>query len=141
VSYITRTDLLDALSEQQLVQLTDDDKLGIADETKISKAITDADAEINGYIATRYAVPITPATDLVKKFSKTIAVKNLWARRQRVPETVRQDYDDVVAQLRDIAKGVITLGVDPAPAESAKSSAGEVSGPERVFDRDKLGGF
>lgn len=141
MSYISRSDLLDKLSEHQLVQLTDDEKQNVANETRIAAAITEAEAEVNGYVAVKYSVPLSPAPDLIKKFSKAIAVKNLWARRQRVPDNVRAEYDDAIAQLKDIAKGLLTLGIEPPPAESTKGSSGETFGDERVFSRDKLGSF
>lgn len=141
MSYISRADLLDKLSEQQLVQLTDDAKTGVADEARLTAAIVEAEAEINGYVAVKYAVPVSPAPELLKKFAKAIAVKNLWGRRQRIPENVRAEYDDALAQLKDIAKGLLSLGVDPAPAQSSKGSAGETMGDDRLYSRDKLGGF
>ncbi len=142
MSYIDRAALLVQISEEQLVQLTDDDKMGVADDAKIAKAIADSEAEVNGYVATRHAVPIAaPVPDLVKALAIDIAIYRLWRRRQRVPADVRTAYDDAVSKLKDIARGTLTLGIDPAPADSTKGSSGEVFGPERVFDRDKMSGF
>ncbi len=142
MAYIVRDDLKGQISEEQLTQLTDDDKAGTPDENKINRAIAEAEAEVNGYVATKYAVPVAaPTPVLLKSLSIDIAIYRLWRRRQRVPDENRKAYEDAVAKLKDIAKGVLTLGIDPAPAESTKGSSGEVFGPERVFDRDKLGGF
>lgn len=140
--YIVQADLLSQISEHQLVQLTDDEKTGLVVDARVDEAIGSAEAEVNGYVATRYAVPVAaPAPDLIKKLSITITVYLLYRRRQRVPDDVRTAYEDAIAMLKDIARGVITLGIDPPPAESTKASAGEVSGPERIFSRDKLGSF
>ena len=143
MSYITQTDFVPGqMTEDRLVQLTDDDKDSVADAGVVAKAIQDAEAEINGYVATRYAVPIAaPVPDLVRKLDIDITIYNVWRRREKVPELVRTAYEDAVKKLEGIAKGTITLGVDPAPAESTKSSAGETMGDERVFTRDKLGSF
>ena len=46
----------------------------------IDAAIADADAEIDGYLAKRYAVPLAPAPRVINKFSKDIAVYNLFSR-------------------------------------------------------------
>jgi len=141
MSYILQADLLAQLSEPQLVQLTDDEQIGIVNTTRVGQGIADADAEIDGYVATRYAVPVSPVPALIKKLSIDITLYNLWRRRQKVPDLVRTAYEDAVKKLEQIAKGTITLGVDPAPANSAQASSGEVFGPERVFDRDKMGSF
>lgn len=49
-------------------------------EPLIEAAIADADAEIDGYLAKRYTVPISPAPRVLNKFSKDIAVYNLFSR-------------------------------------------------------------
>ena len=46
----------------------------------IDEAIADADGEIDGYLAKRYAVPISPAPKIINKCSKDIAVYNLFSR-------------------------------------------------------------
>ena len=46
----------------------------------IEAAIADADGEIDGYLAKRYTVPISPAPRVLNKFSKDIAVYNLFSR-------------------------------------------------------------
>ena len=142
MAYIVQSDLLAQVSNAQLIQLTDDAKTGSVDADKVTKAISDAEAEIDGYVATKHSVPIaSPIPALVKKLAIDIAVYNLYRRRQRAPEDVRTAYEDAVKKLEGIAKGLITLGVDPPPAESSKATAGEIIGPARVFDRDKLGSF
>ena len=142
MAYIVQADLLAQLSNAQLIQLTDDAKTGSVDTDKVDKAIADAEAEVNGYVATKHSVPLaSPIPDLIKKLAIDITIYNLYRRRQRTPEDVRTAYEDAVKKLEGIARGLITLGVDPQPAESSKATQGETSGPARVFDRDKLGSF
>lgn len=140
--YLTQSDLIEQISEAQLTQLTDDTKLGIVDVDTVTRVITAAEAEVNGYLATRYSVPVgVPVPDLVKKWALDIAVYNLYRRRQRMPADVRTAYEDTIKALTQVAKGTITLGVDPAPAESSEAQEGEVFGPERILDREKLTTF
>lgn len=143
--YILRVDLLTQLTESQLVQLTDDEKQGVANDGFIDRAIVDAEAEIDGYLATKYAIPVKTAQNttpqVVKKLATDIAVKNLFGRRQRIPESVQATYDKDVEFLKGIASGVTTLGTDPSPIEGGKGSSGEAIGPERLFSRDTLSGF
>src|SRR5262245_61353943 len=139
MSYITISDIEGQLSTAQLVQLTDDAKSGEVDTDKITKAIDDADAEVNGYVGRRYTVPVQPPVpDLLQKLSTDIAVWNLYRRRQRAPENVRQAYEDAIATLKMIAEGDMVL---PIPTPPSGLTGGEVFGPERVFTRDKLKGF
>ena len=142
MSYIVQSDLLGQISNAQLIQLTDDAKTGAVDTTKITQAIDGAESEVDGYVATKYTVPVAaPVPQLVKELSIDIAIYRLYRRRQRIPDDVKKAYDDAIARLKDIAKGLLTLGIDPPPGESSKAAQGEVSGPDRVFDRDKMGSF
>ena len=140
--YIVQADLLADLPNDVLIQLTDDNKDGAVDAAVVADAITRAQSEVDGYLATRYAVPIASPPDLVKSLTAILTVHRLYGRRGRgIPDDWAKRYDQAVRTLRDISNGTITLGVDPPPAESSKSTAGETFGPERMFDRDKLGSF
>jgi phage gp36-like protein len=140
MSYILQSDLeAGGLSNSQLIQLTDDAKSGEVDTDKVSKAIEDAEGEVNGYLAKRYVVPVAPPVpDLVQKLSTDIAVWNIYSRRQRAPDNVRQRYEDAIKMLIRIADGDMVLDL---PAPPSGLTGGEVFGPERVFTRDKLKGF
>lgn len=141
-NYIVQADLLSRVSNAQLIQLTDDAQSGSVDATKVTQSIDEAESEADGYLATRHSVPLSsPIPQLVKTLSVDIAIYKLYSRRQRVPESVQKAYDAAIKKLEGIAKGLITLGIDPPPAESSKATQGETIGPDRVFDRDKLENF
>ena len=140
MAYCTQADLTETLSQQKLSELTDDEKLGIINTSRVALAIATADAEINGFLAGRYTVPIAPVPPLVKSWSVLLTVYYLWRRRQHVPADVRLAYEDVIARLRDAAQGSITLGLAEAPP-TVSGTEGSVSGPARVFTRTLLGDF
>ena len=140
--YIVQADLLADLPNDVLVQLTDDDKDGISDTTVVNNAIDRAQSEVDGYVATKYSVPLASPSEFIKGLTATIAIYRLFGRRVGgIPDAWQTRYDNAIKSLRDIASGKITLGEDPPPAESSKSTQGETSGPSRVFDRDKMGSF
>ncbi len=115
--YLTPDSLSDLLSPTILSQLTSDDGSDTADTTIIDAAILDAEAEVDGYLATRYALPLlTPVPALVIKLSGDIAVYNIYRRRQLVPESVRQAYQDARSTLRDLSgrKLDLDLATDPS---------------------------
>ena len=154
MSYCTLNDIKALLPEQVIIELTDDEMSGMtaieesADDCaavmeRIRTAITTADAEIDGYCAARYAVPFGTVPAVIKGLSVEIAIYYLQARKG-APEKIVNRYEKAVARLRDISKGVLTLGVDPPPAEStaqADSAACNKTGEDRVFTRDKMRGF
>ncbi|HSW38567.1 MAG TPA: DUF1320 domain-containing protein [Acidobacteriota bacterium] len=119
--YCTTSDLLARIGEAELIELTDDDSAGVLDAARVSAAIADADAEIDSYCGSRYTSPFSPVPVMIKKLSVDMAVYNLFSRRAHlaeVPKARKDRYDNAIRFLRDVAKGVVSLGAD-APAEAA----------------------
>lgn len=141
--YCTLTDILKLLPEETVVQLTDDEGTGAVHQTRVDEAIAQADAEIDSYCGARYSVPFSPAPDIVRKCSVDIAVYNLYSRRtEEIPEARSERYKNAIRQLEGIARGVITLGVDPPPAGSQVGQHGvDVGSEDRRFSRTKLEDF
>src|SRR5258705_447152 len=108
-NYIVADDLLTEISEQLLIQLTDDSNTGFVDADIIAAAIVNAESEVDGYVGARYEVPVVPAPDLLKKLSIDISVKNLVYRRQRIQQDVTTSYTNAVALLKNIALGVVKV--------------------------------
>lgn len=138
MTYATLQDLLDRFGEEEVSRETDTSASGAVDETAVARALADADTLINGYVAGRYAIPLGPVPDLVKKLACDIARYNY--HRGEAPEFVRKGYDDARRTLADIQAGRLVLeaaGVATAPASDGIA----YSAPARVFSREKLKGF
>lgn len=129
MAYCVQNDLLEQISENDLLGLSDDAGAGVVDAGVIARAIADADAEIDGYCGTRYDVPFATVPALIRKMSVEIAIYNLYARRFGADESRKSRYGAIVRTLRDISKGMISLGVN-APAEDNDA------GPEASTDID-----
>ena len=86
MSYSTRAEVRDMVKDDALNAIIGDTFIEDPVEREelvspiIDAAIADADAEIDGYLAKRYAVPLAPAPRVINKFSKDIAVYNLFSR-------------------------------------------------------------
>lgn len=107
--YATIADLQDRLGEPRLVQLTDrgDPPLGLIDEGVAQKALDDADAEIDGYLAGRYTLPLLPAPPVLRVHALTIAHYRLLGAA--VDEAMREDYKTVRQYLERVADGRVAL--------------------------------
>lgn len=151
--YCTLADIKYLLPEEAIIQLTDDEHLKpssmdpanpdhAAIIARIDEAIETADAEIDGYCASRYSVPFSPVPGVINKLSVELAIYYLYARRT-VPEKIEKRYDKAVSRLKDIARGTFSVGVDPAPtaSTSADGAATNKTISDRVFTRDSLKGF
>ena len=141
MSYSVQGDLLEQISEDKLIQLTDDDDMGAIDTSVITRAIADADAEINGYCGTRYDVPFSPAPAMIRKLSVDIAIYNLYARRKGVPEDRRKRYDNALRFLRDVSRGLISMGSDAPAMDTDGGPEATTKKSDRSFTLDKMSGY
>jgi phage gp36-like protein len=135
--YCTLDDLKEKISEEELIQLTDDEETGLIVTSRTDRAIADADAKIDGYCAVRFSVLFEPVPPLVRKLSVDIAIYNLLQRRQGADEDRERDYKDAIQYLQDIAKGKATPGVQPPPDPPGED---DLTGGSQVSARDKMFG-
>lgn len=133
MAYSTVDDIRDQIPENEIIQLTDDVDLGVIDISVVERAVADADAEINSYCGERYAVPFSPVPLIVRKFSVVLSIYNLFMRRGDIPDDRETHRDNAILFLKDVAKGIVTLGVD-APAEETQDTVGVTTvKTDRIF--------
>ncbi|MBP1844761.1 phage gp36-like protein [Rhizobium petrolearium] len=139
--YASLEDLIERAGEDEILQVADRDEDGIPDPDVVEAALVHADNIANGYVAVRYALPLTAVPDLLRTWCVSIARYQL--HRDGAPDYVVRDYKDALTALKDLARGVLDLpiGVDdpqPAPSDSGRVS---IVGPEPMFTADKLKGW
>jgi len=141
MAYSTKADILEQLDEDVLIQLTDDADAGAVDDDMVTRAIADADSEIDSYCGKRYEVPFSTVPERVRKLSVDIAIYNLYSRRKGAPESREKRYDRAISFLKDVAKGLATLGEDDPDSTPAESHKPDIDQSDRIFTRDKMKGF
>lgn len=107
MTYATLADMVDRFGETELVQRTDRVDCGTIDTVVLERALADADAEIDSYLATRYALPLASTPAVVNRLACEIARYRLFD--DGVPETVRVRYQDAVSLLKRLASGDVVL--------------------------------
>jgi phage gp36-like protein len=137
MGYSVQTDLSEQISEDKLIQLTDDADAGSIDTDVITRAISDADAEIDGYCGTRYDIPFSPVPVMIRKLSVDIAIYNLYARRKGVPEDRQKRYDNALRFLRDVSRGLISLGSDAPVTDTDSGPETTTKKSDRIFSLGK----
>lgn len=98
------------------------DNADVEPEVKANQAITDADAIINSYIRNvTTTIPIDPVPDLIKQFSRDLAICELYKNQpQYIPDQWRDEKQDIIRNLRDISNGAASL--DTGPSDDTKIS-------------------
>ena len=140
--YCTQADILESLSEAELIQLTDDAGAGTVDPDVVERAIADADATVDAHCQGRYSVPLaSPVPGVIRRISVDITVYNLYSRRDdTMPETRKERMKSAERFLEKVARGEIRLGTaQPAPETTGGSV--DIESQDRIFDRGKLRGF
>ena len=141
MAYVTETQLIERYGERMIVQLTDRTRpaAGIRDSAVIARALDDAAAMADGYLAARYRLPLSATSALMVDLVAVIAIYKL--HRETVPDKIRADYEDGLKRLADLSAGRIRLdvaGIEPAGNGSAGILATD---QDRLFTADSLKGF
>ena len=111
----------------------------------IDEAIADADGEIDGYLAKRYAVPLAPVPKVINKFSKDIALYNLMSRAG-LEEAGREGnyltrYNAAIKFLALVAEGKVSLGTEASDPQAAAAAGFSMHSNRRLFSRDTMKGM
>lgn len=138
MSYATRADLEARFGAAEVLQLTDRNGDGVADAGVIEQVLADAEAEIDGYLGSRYQLPLASVPQIVKVYACDIARYRLFAAA--ASEEVRRRYEDALRYLRLAAEGRVRIGAPDGGAEPTSAGGAEVVSGGLVFARDQ-GGF
>lgn len=133
--YCTQQDMIDRFGEEELIQLTDRDGEGVVDSNVLDRAIADAAAEIDGYLATRYKLPLAETHPALPRLATDIARYLLYD--DAATDKVQERYDKAIAFLRDVARGTVSL-VQQTGSVAETAGVAEFETGRNVF---KGGGF
>lgn len=118
---------------------TEEQTATVAALALIESKLLDADSVINGYLATRFAVPLIVVPRLVVITACDLTRYALYD--DMATDTVTERYKDAIKQLQAIAKGLSDLGVDVSGNRPTANDAAQISSTTPVFRRGDAGGF
>jgi phage gp36-like protein len=136
-NYATTTLLEERITSARLTDLarglTGTDKTNM-----LENAIERAEALIDGYAATKYTVPLT-ANALCEEWTLAICEYELYKRSVsgQVPEKIKETYLEVISQLKDIAKGLMSMP-NAQSAATADGTSVSVDSDDVKFDDDNM---
>lgn len=105
----------------------------------VDDRLLDAGSVINGYLATRYTVPLVTVPRLVATIACDLARYALYD--DAATEEISQRYKDTVRLLEHLSKGLVSLGTDAAGNTPGSAGAAQISSVTPVFRRGDAGGF
>jgi phage gp36-like protein len=116
VSYVLQAEFSQRVGTQETVELTnlDNPAATTVDSSRLEAALTDSSSEINGYLASRYEVPLVQVPGFIKIYCIDIAKYRL--AENNPPEGFKNKYESAIARLKDIEKGQMLLVGDDGMA-------------------------
>lgn len=138
MSYATQADMVLALGEDELIQLTDraEPPVGAIDAIVLARALSAADGEIDSYLAARYRLPLASVPVILRDCATDIARYRLHDRG--LPDRVRDTYKDRIAWLRDVAAGKASVGLAPEALTPNTAGLPVMTSGGRIFAREKV---
>lgn len=134
MGYATQADLVARFGEVEISQVADTDGSGEIDAALITRALADADAEIDAALAGRYQLPLATVPPLLVRIACDLARFALYT--DAVTEIVAQRRAAAVKLLADLAAGRSTLGLATPPAATDGGNHVAVRAPARIFGPD-----
>ena len=139
--YATLQDLAYRYGTALLVSLTDRAAVptGAIDAAVVARALADAEATIDGYLAGRYALPLAEVPRLIGDLAQAIAI---WKLHLTEPDPkIAKDYEQAQRMLRDIAGGAVKLSLAGVEAASTGGTGARITDRERPLTAENLKGF
>lgn len=140
--YTSLQNLIDRFGIHMLVGLTDraDVPTGQVDAAVVARALSDTDALIDGYLASRYALPLTGTPPLIEALASDIAIYKL--HNGAVDPKVEEDHKAAVRSLQAIAAGTIRLpGASGIETPGTGGTGARLTDRERPMSESTLKGF
>jgi phage gp36-like protein len=141
MTYATLDALVDRYGQDLLLQVADraSPPSGVVDMRVVTRAQADADATVDASIAVRYRLPLANVPAIVADIAAAIAIYKL--HRFTPDAKIKDEYDQALRDLRDIADGRKKLDLDGV--EPQTSGAGGVVAIDRArpLTPENLKGF
>jgi phage gp36-like protein len=140
MSYATLQDLIDRFGQDEIRLVSDraEPPAGEIDQDVVARALADASQLIDGYLGSRYTLPIEEVPALLGQLACDIA---RYLLHDDMPtDAVTQRYKDAIAHLGRIAAGTVVLQVQGIASPETNSEV-LYDAPGRIFDRQTLEGF
>lgn len=143
--YLTKDEYVARFGEPEAIRVTDDQRTGQIDDEAMNRAIADASADIDSYLAGRYALPLSPSVPRVV-VSLAAALTREKLHVAFPTEAVTGAADRARKQLLDYSTGkAVLVGVDGLAPEAGSTGGGpsgiRVIAPGRTFTSDVLNSF
>ncbi|HHW7474392.1 TPA: gp436 family protein [Mannheimia haemolytica] len=139
--YALVDDFVLRIGEQESIELTDREMVGVVDEATLEVALADSSSQIDGYLSGRYRLPLKTVPQNLKRICCDLARYHLTSKSLvTMTEEVENRYKLCLKELENISKGVVSLAVDETNEEESATGENTVqffNGGNRIWGSDK----
>jgi phage gp36-like protein len=139
--YCTQAQMIERFGEALVVQLTDREHVGAVDGAVLDAAMADASAEIDMYLAGRYALPLSSVPLTLTRLACILTRDVLATGSDVSDERWSRQADDARKLLREIASGKVSLGVDALAQSPEGGDGAQMESGGRIWGRDDSKGY
>lgn len=140
--YATIDQFIDKFGRDQAIALTnlDNPQAEEIDGSVVNRALVDASALIDSFLASRYSLPFVNVPQVL--IPKCLDIARYFLDQYAAREDVRQRYEDAIRWLEQVARGLISLGLDSQSCEVKRGeNLPEFQAGNRVFTDTTLKDF
>lgn len=143
MSYCTLEDIKKLIQERFIIQLTDDESLGVVNTDRVDEAIRKAGSLIDGYCSKRYDTPFSTVPELIRTLSIDLAVYFIYARNsnETMPELRAVAYERAMEELQKIENGLFILDAESSSDSNTFRVITNKTLDDRAFTKDTLLNF
>jgi len=110
--YLTPAEVVERLTEKAVAQFTDDVSGQAVNYELLETIITNCSGLIDNYLRGRYKLPLNNEHYILKAICFELVKYELYKRRGKIPEAVKEAYTEAVERLKAIQKREIILDED-----------------------------
>ncbi|WP_175892406.1 gp436 family protein [Burkholderia cepacia] len=125
--------------QREVIALSDRERTGDVNATVVGDALDEASAEIDTYLAGRYALPIDPQPKMLAGICCDIARYRLCGGETVMTDEIRDRYKSAIAFLKLVAAGDVTLGATTTGSVTQPDNSVQFVTGTRVFGREQRG--
>ncbi|HAK16757.1 MAG TPA: DUF1320 domain-containing protein [Acinetobacter junii] len=126
--FATLEAMIEKFGERQLIELTDNEQpyQDVINMNKLNAAMNEANSEIEGYIASRYSLPLQTTPPFLQSLACHMARYYACTGAMSDNDPIKSRYENAVKSLKEISKGTIALGGSPvgesSPVQTSNNS-------------------
>ena len=107
--YITTDEVVEQLTEKAVAQFTDDVSGQAVNYELLTEIIVNSSGLIDNYLRGRYRLPLNNEHYILKAICLELVKYELYKRRGKIPDAVKEAYTEAVERLKAIQKRDIVL--------------------------------